>query len=92
MRLHRASFEVLAAEAARRGYRMVPVARAAALDGLAPMPADLLAEISAGLRSIPGLCAEIRELRERLAVADGAVGVLVANGWDEGLSELMENE
>jgi hypothetical protein len=56
------------------------------------MPADVLAEIHEGLRSIPGLCAEIRGLRERLAVADGAVGVLIASGFDSGLSEMMGDQ
>jgi hypothetical protein len=90
--LFRATFDELETELAHRGYRAVPVAQAAALDRLVPIPPDLIADIHAGLRLIPGLCAEIRELMGRLAVADGAVAVLIANGFDEGLAELLEDQ
>jgi hypothetical protein len=87
--LHRVAQRDLVEECERRGYRVVPAAQQATLDRLVPIPPDLIADIHAGLRLIPGLCAEIRELMGRLAVADGAVAVLIANGFDEGLSELM---
>lgn len=93
MRLHRASFDELAREAAHRGYRLMPAAQQATLDGLVPMPADLLAEIRAGLQLIPGLCAQVRELMGQLAVANGVVRVLVnSSPFDEGLAELLEDQ
>jgi hypothetical protein len=92
--LARASFDELAREAVRRGYRLVPVA--ATLDKLVPIDPGLFEEIRDCVRAVPALCREVAaqnreiyELRDRLTVADGAVSVLVANGWDEGLAELM---
>jgi len=67
------SLDELTVEVERRGLRLILAESLAAIDRMTVADPNVLAEISAGLKSIPGLCRQITEkdsevyrLREQL--------------------------